>query len=120
MSKSTAKEILFQPELQNQDGPDQILWIVYKLRKRLRWPCDGIQFGKKPVKKKTIDTMEKELEDDGEFCYCINQDHNLPKARYNPYDIVSTEADIIKTSERYYTVSATYVTMVSMIELEAH
>ena len=65
-----------------------------------------------PVAKKTIDTTEKELNDDGEFRYCIDRDHRKPKSRYIPYDLVITNPDIIKKSDRYFTVTATYVTMV--------
>ena len=91
----------------------EVLWLIYDLRKRLGWPYKGIELGEKPVAKKTIDTTVDELADDGQFKYCLERGHDQPTARYNPYDLVVATADVIKTCKKYYTVSATYVTMVS-------
>ena len=97
-----------------KNDSSEILWLVYDLRKRLGWPYKGIELGEKPVAKKTIDTTVDELADDGQFRYCLERGHDQPTARYNPYDLVVVAASAIKTCRKYYTVSATYVTMVSI------
>ncbi len=95
-------------------GEDEdIQEIIYKLRKRLEWPCEGIQYGKMPTELKTIDTMKQKQADDGKFVYCIDHSFDQQDKRYNPYDLKIVKANIIKSSKRYFTVSASYVTMVS-------
>ena len=93
-------------------GSNDVLWVIYNLRKRLGWSHEGIESGEQPVAKETIDTTVKEYADDGKFRYCIERGYNEPKARYNPYDLVVTTVDVVKNCRTYWTVSATYITMV--------
>lgn len=95
-------------------GYDEVLWVIHDLRKRLGWPYRGIERGEQPVRKKTIDTKIKEHPDDGQFKYCVERGYKHPKARYNPYDLIVTTASVIKDCKKYYTVSATYVTVVGI------
>lgn len=89
-----------------------VLWLIYELRKRLGWPYKGIELGEQPVAKRTVDTTVKEYADDGQFQYCLERGHCQPKAQYNPYDLIVTSPDVVDKCDKYYTVSATYVTMV--------
>ena len=95
-----------------KNDTDEVLRVIYELRKRLGWSYKGIEVGEQPVAEKTVDTTVKEYADDGQFKYCIERGYNQPKARYNPYDLIVTTADVVKKCETYYTVSASYVTMV--------
>ena len=94
---------------------DHILQVIYKLRKRLGWPSEGIQFGEQPNEPETIDTMKKVLDDDGEFLYCLPEHHGKLKARYNPYNLKVVQAEVVKSCSEYYTVSASYVTQVRLL-----
>ncbi len=84
-------------------------------RQRLQWPCEGIQHGKSPVQIKTIDTLKQERTDDGKFVYCLDRSVGRLEARYNPYDLVVATPTEIKSTARYFTVTATYVTVVSLL-----
>ena len=97
-----------------KESNDEVLWVIHDLRKRLGWPYRGIERGEQPVRKQTIDTTIKEHPDDGQFQYCVERGYKHPKARYNPYDLMITTANVIKNCKTYYTVSATYVTMVGI------
>ena len=101
----------------SEDFQGDVFAIVYKLRKRLGWLCEGIQFGKIAAQKKTINTMQKEYPDDGKFVYFIDRNCDRLEARYNPYDLIVASNESIRTTSRYFTVSATYVTMVKLIVL---
>lgn len=106
---------------ETRTGYDEILWEIYELRKRLGWPYKGIELGNDPVDMKTVDTTVKVYPDDGQFRYCIERGESDPRSRYNPYDLIVTTEDIIKSYSKYYTVTATYVTMVcTLIHLFIH
>ena len=90
-----------------------ILDIIHDLFKHLNWPCGGILEGNVPVRNDlNIDPTLLIKEDDGEFVYCLPHDYFLLNARYNPYDLVFVNPKKAQACDTYYTVSATYVSMV--------
>lgn len=53
-------------------------------------------------------------EDDGEFFYCLPKNEDKLKAQYNPYDLQVVSANVALSKQMYFTISASYVTMVSV------
>ena len=95
------------------DSP--ILKIIHNLFERLGWPNNGILDGRIPkANPNSIDTQNVVKEDDGEFVYCLLRNPDFLSPLYDPYDLILTTAhDILKVDE-YFTISATYVSRVSI------
>lgn len=53
-------------------------------------------------------------EDDGKFFYCLPKNEDNLKAQYNPYDLHVVSANVALSKQMYFTISASYVTMVSV------
>ena len=99
-----------------------ILEIIYALRKRLNWPCEGILEGECPkldddedgkVDKKPI------LEDDGDFVYCLPRNFGNAAVRYEPYDLCFLDSKKARTLDVYFTVSASFVSKVRYYSLSS-
>ncbi|XP_041352994.1 dynein heavy chain 6, axonemal-like isoform X2 [Gigantopelta aegis] len=50
-------------------------------------------------------------EDDGKFVYCVLRNRDNPRARYDPYNLQVVSADKARSQRKYWTVSASSVTM---------
>ena len=51
-------------------------------------------------------------EDDGRFVYCVLRNRDNPRARYDPYNLQVVSADTARKEKKYWTISASSVTMV--------
>ena len=92
--------------------------IIYKLFKRLGWPCDGILEGKIPKPNdKSIDTQIKHREDDGKFVYCVMRHPDVLDPLHDPYDIIPATANEIIGTDCYFTISASHFSKVCNVSL---
>lgn len=89
--------------------------IVHGLFERLGWPTNGILNGKIPKGNlNNIDTQIIAKEDDGEFVYCLLRNPDFLSPLYDPYDLILTTAHDVLQVDEYFTISATYVSRVSI------
>lgn len=56
--------------------------------------------------------FHKSIDDDGKFVYCLSRSDLKDNILYSPYDLVIVSAKKAKSSEIYFTVSATNVVRV--------
>lgn len=66
----------------------------------------------------SFQAQKKILEDDGEFLYCLPKDRKNKRARYMPYDLQVVSANEARQQPIYWTISASYVTRVSYLQLK--
>lgn len=50
--------------------------------------------------------------DDGQFLYCLPRNRDNPRGRYEPYDLQVVSANTARAQSLYWTVSASYITLV--------
>ena len=67
-------------------------------------------------KTKTVEVKD----DDGQFIYALPINRSDKRGRYNPYDLQVVSAHQARSCARYWTASATSVTLVSCLCLTHH
>ncbi|KAM5165262.1 dynein axonemal heavy chain 14 [Mantella aurantiaca] len=100
---------------------DSVLLHIHRLRSRLGWKTQtpGVhQMPKlsKPDKyRRLIEERALVKEDNGEFVYCLPRYHGDPSVRYDPYDLQVVPASTAVQLGLYWTVSASRVSKIYMV-----
>jgi hypothetical protein len=90
-----------------------LTWIIFFLKKT--WIISSQKLFLFPIF--NLKEASKMKQDDGDFVYCLPRNRVNKRSRYDPYDLQVVSPNESRSEKVYWTVSASFVTRVSLFGL---